>query len=1545
MSARNAIEEDGDELSRADRTAADRRQQIERSDPREQESAVRRRRDRRQQRRRQERELQELREEIAADFGGVDPMDDVIIDIGDDRVSGRVRDELVQDRVLEEAAEDSGRAVDELVIEESDDGFAARVREDVIREELRRETAEETGFDVDEVVVERSDDGSGFGASIREDAIESRIRSDVADEFGIDTDDVVLGRDGDRLTGRAPDSVLADRTRADVASDFDVEPSDVIVDVDDGSISARVDDEVVERRVREDVAREADVDVGDVLVDRDGDGISGRVDPEVLESRVRDDLIEAAREPSPVVQQAQDRLDEVENRFEAGDASAAEVQEAFQTAQQVERAFEFDAERDLQIDIEDDSVEGGFRDGFQEDQIRSELAAFTGFDEADILIDRSDEGVSGRVDPEVQEQRLRENFAAQIEADDELVEAAEQQLEEATDAFESGEISAVELQDAFQISQSADRLFGGLEPDEVLIDDSEDSLTADLPERFTEDRLRAQIAIEAGPGVSRDAVLLDRSDDGVSGRVDPEFQLSSLVDEVGEGVVLDGDSQASRIRSEVGLQLRDMQTAGDIEQALEDSGSDISAGEMTDVDLFTEIDPQAAEEWIAGVDADQFRQARDEFASRQALANEDPGSVLDDIGDFEIQNTLEFSDEFRRGALSRRDAREQAQQIQSEIAQQRDVDVDDVTVRPDFDGDFDVEFSDQAREDFARRDFASDVGVDPDDVVVDDDQFRLSDSVQRDRVIDEVAEQTGLSTDAFDVAVDSGEVDVSFEDAGIDAQESIDVRVDDSAFESTTGDSISSRQAELFRGRFSAEQRVSDLGQPEQDLFRGSGTTMDRSFDGLESGIDPTDVLSDPDVSSAVDEISTELGEDFDEDEFRLRFDSEAGELLVDFDEFNLAQDARQQMRAEIAEQEGVDLSDVVVEGDLADGFRGTVRDEIDIPEIEAPVDQTIEESSAEPGEEDIVDSVRQPFQDASEFLQPRLRSAGDSAAGVVTALSPVTEAERLAFGTDNFENFIRGGGREAAAQLDLPGLADATIGLGDFAVRGSEDGTRRDVVADQSVEAARSFADALASDPAETTGRTAGAIAGGFGVGAAGARAGRSASRAARDRSPDFRLDDFSADSRGQLDLQPASERFRGGNQESLDDLMSQFEAAQGRRDAASRVEQRQLERAREAAQRQDPGEPRSLTPREFDTLPEQSFRTVTRGIDTSRSGPTRTQRRTARMSLDSGGLSPLERQLAAGIRRRQPADDLRSIIDVEDSLRSSLDASIGRSQTSQADAAFGAAVVGDQRLGFDSSEEESRTVAAPAASTSDVPTQLLPASIDQPTASVDDVSSGFASPAFDVSDDIDTARTLFEDASETSISGDIQSDSAGLGLFGPSFDADEIISPEASATAVETSEMSDIGFGLDMPSRSATETNLDVFGDTGTRTDTTPATSMAQRTGMQSAFDTALGMTPSTGRSTSRPFSRPVTTRPPRSPSTRPPSRPRPPTRPPGRPPSRSPPRLPTFDDTTEDFSASTTEFDQLSAEFETGFFQLDEEDDDAFFDSSDVFFGGGR
>jgi len=307
----------------------------------------------------------------------------------------------------------------------------------------------------------------------------------------------------------------------------------------------------------------------------------------------------------------------------------------------------------------------------------------------------------------------------------------------------------------------------------------------------------------------------------------------------------------------------------------------------------------------------------------------------------------------------------------------------------------------------------------------------------------------------------------------------------------------------------------------------------------------------------------------------------------------------------------------------------------------------------------DPVDRVRAPLDDLSGQLQPTLRSAGDFAGRGIATASLAPAIEEQAFGTRRSEDAIRGGSQEAAAVLDLPGLASAGIGAADFTVRGTgDDRTRREAATEAGTQGASDFASAFSERPVETTGRAVGAVGGGFAVGTAAARGTRRAAQGV-DR-PDFDLGfgSFAGDTRAQTGV--GRTRRRGDDEDGVitgDDLDAAFGSdptdigtqrllsSDNPRISASEAGRQQVrDREIEAGRRQDaPADRAQPSGRDrdiFSTAPDSGdIRTASRSPDTGPAPGTQPRGR----GLDTD-LSPLDAQLAAQQGQRTTGFDLRS-------------------------------------------------------------------------------------------------------------------------------------------------------------------------------------------------------------------------------------------------------------------------------------------------------------
>ena len=241
------------------------------------------------------------------------------------------------------------------------------------------------------------------------------------------------------------------------------------------------------------------------------------------------------------------------------------------------------------------------------------------------------------------------------------------------------------------------------------------------------------------------------------------------------------------------------------------------------------------------------------------------------------------------------------------------------------------------------------------------------------------------------------------------------------------------------------------------------------------------------------------------------------------------------------------------------------------------------------------VDRLRQPLDQLSESIQPGLRSAGGALGDVTATFSLAPEIERAVTGdTERTDAAFRGAGEEAASALDIPGFTSAGIGAADFTVRGPDDDdiTRREAVADATLEGLSDFESAARERPAETAGRTVGALGGGFAVGTAAARGGR---RISQDidtptvdiETPDINLrtSDFRQDQRGQLGSGRDGDAVRDGDQLMLERTVERERRPQQADDAVPEPTVAEIEQAARAFERRLESE---STPTQTSTQPQ---------------------------------------------------------------------------------------------------------------------------------------------------------------------------------------------------------------------------------------------------------------------------------------------------------------------------------------------------------------------
>jgi len=329
-----------------------------------------------------------------------------------------------------------------------------------------------------------------------------------------------------------------------------------------------------------------------------------------------------------------------------------------------------------------------------------------------------------------------------------------------------------------------------------------------------------------------------------------------------------------------------------------------------------------------------------------------------------------------------------------------------------------------------------------------------------------------------------------------------------------------------------------------------------------------------------------------------------------------------------------------------------TVQNGIDDPLADAEAEVT-----------DPVDRLRQPLDQISAGIQQPLRSAGGAVGDVTATFSLLPEAERAITGdTQRTDAAFRGAGEEAAAAADIPGFASASIGAGDFVVRGTDDDrTRTEATIDAGSEGIDSFVSAAQSNPAETTGRTAGALAGGFGVGTAAVRGGQRAARGVDTPDVNLNTQAFATDQRGQVGIGRRRDRDSSDNAITAEDLdvgfgpdptdladqrliSSENPRLTSSQVGADRIRRQEIEAGRRQEAPADRASPSRPDRDVFSAAPDaEDIATVSRSPDTGPAPGTQPRPMTSTRAVESD-LSTVERMLAADQRRRTTDFDLRA-------------------------------------------------------------------------------------------------------------------------------------------------------------------------------------------------------------------------------------------------------------------------------------------------------------
>ena len=645
----------------------------------------------------------------------------------------------------------------------------------------------------------------------------------------------------------------------------------------------------------------------------------------------------------------------------------------------------------------------------------------------------------------------------------------------------------------------------------MVLRDGQAELTDDAQRRVA----RTDAADEFEDFDADDLEVAETDDGELQVGVSPAAQRDRILDEVGPSafVVDGGGGEAFGAALSLRGRLEGIATRDDIRVALEESGSDASTTDPI-ADIIEGLDPETAEQFDV-LDADEVRAAQQDIETTRQDAQRDPEAFVDSLDEIDLTDALEFDESAARGRRQRSELRDQAEDIEADIAaEQAGVNADDVDLRLDGEGgltlrDDSAETIERAAaaEDLGverdqvvetgdgfgvdpdvveaelRSDFASEAGVDTDDVVVDREadgfEARLADDVLGERQAEAIAaEQAGVDADQVDVAVDDGQIDdVAFSDQGrIDATAA--------ATDGVSADDLTLRDGdvELLDRSAAVPGDVARFGSPqvddrtladifaeedeedEEELPVGDDVTGAADVDQLVQGptgeatpFDVEDVdlgFGDDDTDSAVDAIPF-AGAQFGADT--------AGEMIG-------ADDVTEAASREAAEFTGA-LSDAV---DSVPGS-GEQLGADDLREAAPDVGGTF--GDAEP--------VRDALQDAGQKFDERVT---EPTADAAVAASPVAEADRVLPGTP-VSDTVRGVTAGAVGAANIPALADTLIGTGER-VAGDTGrvaaGDADDVAADAQEDVtsgAVAAAGAFRADPFETGGQVAGAAIGGTAI------------------------------------------------------------------------------------------------------------------------------------------------------------------------------------------------------------------------------------------------------------------------------------------------------------------------------------------------------------------------------------------------------------------------------------------------------------------------------
>jgi len=370
-------------------------------------------------------------------------------------------------------------------------------------------------------------------------------------------------------------------------------------------------------------------------------------------------------------------------------------------------------------------------------------------DNVDRLPDRTDPGGRGRETTTRQErEELREETADELGVD-----ASEVGVRETRGGGVDVRLGGDGRQQLRETVASEDEF---VRPDEVEVSQREG-----IDARVTDDGRRAATARRfedaVGVDVAADEVRMD--DDGVRLESDAQRRVDSArIDDVRSELPESddiffptGSTEARNVSAAIGRELE----TGDVGRL-----SDVSAaaGRSTggiDSSIIEDLDPAFADE-LSRVEPEDIEQAQADIQARRELLDEDPSAFFEGIADDPdrfVEDATRLDRRAQAGRAARRGARQQAQEIEVDIASDSDLlSQDDIDVRPDLGaGEFDVEIDGQSPEEFER------------------DQ-RTQQGVELFRELDDQTDQQ-LTTDDVDFQVDGDEISVEVTGDAVDRLE------------------------------------------------------------------------------------------------------------------------------------------------------------------------------------------------------------------------------------------------------------------------------------------------------------------------------------------------------------------------------------------------------------------------------------------------------------------------------------------------------------------------------------------------------------------------------------------------------------------------------------------------------------------------------------------------------------------------------------------------------------------------------------------------------